>query len=643
MIMPNFLRTGKRLAIFGALASVAMGQSGNAALAPQGTEYRIGGARPGDQVLPQLSLSSLGGFVVWQDNFTDGDGLGISAVRITGDGLPSPSAFRINENSAGDQENVQIAMLNDGGAAVAWQGGALGFQDIYIRFIKSDGTFATGDIRVNSYVDQSQQQPSIAVLPNGNVVVVWGSQGQDGHLQGVFGQILDSAGNKVGEEFQVNESTQYNQRTPAVAALSNGRFVVTWVSEKSRGITTDAIAPSGVPQERNAGRTIFGVDVYARIFQANAEAVGTELLVNTGLNICANPAISAQSKGGFAVAWGEDNAGSTDSWDVVARSFDSAGIPAGTATRLNARIYGDQFSPKIAGTSSGYIATWTSLAQDGSMDGIFGRNLTVEGAPDGDEFQVNTTTVSKQIQAVPASDGERNLIVVWSGFTIGSGFDLYAQRYTAGSALPEPQAPVAHGISGSKILVTWPELTGFPGASYVLHVDGREMSGSLLANYHVVTGLAPGSSHQFRLGYRLPNGLSSGLSVAATASTWGEDENGDGLPDDWQALHWPNSNETGITGADDYDADGASNFKEFLAGTNPRDAKSALKLQLRQTGQGLQVEWNTQPGFIYQLQTSSDSQTWTDVGGSRFAAGAVDSVLVNNSNNLSMFRVVRIR
>ena len=39
---------------------------------------------------------------------------------------------------------------------------------------------------------------------------------------------------EVGNEFLVNQFTSYNQRTPAVAALTDGGFVVAWVSEQQR-------------------------------------------------------------------------------------------------------------------------------------------------------------------------------------------------------------------------------------------------------------------------------------------------------------------------------------------------------------------------------------------------------------------------
>src|SRR5581483_12062678 len=47
-----------------------------------GVEYAIAGSLPGDQVWPDVAVSSAGGFIVWQDNATDGSGWGISARKL---------------------------------------------------------------------------------------------------------------------------------------------------------------------------------------------------------------------------------------------------------------------------------------------------------------------------------------------------------------------------------------------------------------------------------------------------------------------------------------------------------------------------------------------------------------------------------
>ena len=241
---------------------------------PQGGEYPLVGQFRGDQVLPSVSLGGSGGYVVWQDNVTDGDGLGISARRLGGNFLGSLSAFRVNVEGAADQQNPRVQLLKNGDAAFVWQSGPPGAQDIFARFIGASGTFVTGDILVNTFTPGQQADPAISVLSNGNVAVVWSSVGQDGSMQGVFGQVLSPTGEKVGPEFQINQFSRSNQRTPAVTSLNGGDYIVAWVSEQQRFENS--------------------VDIYARRFNTAQGALGGEFLVNTTTSLCANPALSPQ-------------------------------------------------------------------------------------------------------------------------------------------------------------------------------------------------------------------------------------------------------------------------------------------------------------------------------------------------------------
>src|SRR6516162_8320053 len=50
-----------------------------------GSEYAITGRLPGDQVHPAVSISTNGGYIIWQDNWIDGNGLGIGAMRLNSD------------------------------------------------------------------------------------------------------------------------------------------------------------------------------------------------------------------------------------------------------------------------------------------------------------------------------------------------------------------------------------------------------------------------------------------------------------------------------------------------------------------------------------------------------------------------------
>jgi len=373
---------------------------------------------PGDHVHPSLSFTTNGGYIVWEDYWTDQNGLGIGAMRLKDDLTGSGLTFKVNSVGAGDQEAGQVSILNNGGAVFAWQGGRKGFQHIYARFLSPSNTWVTGDLTVNSSTNRFQASPVVATLLNGNAAIVYVSVNQagPGSMMDVYLQMLTPSGNKIGGEIQVNQFIANNQRTPAVAALPDGRLLVGWVSEQQRW--TDA--SNGVPS----------VDIYARIFDSTGAPAGDEFRVNANDQICAAPDFTAAADGGFMASWMEkDLAVRNNGWDIFARRFSSA-LVGGTETRVNTQIYGDQYSSKVRRSGSTYLDVWTSLGQDGSREGVFGRYLNDDGSVSGGEFQVNTTVFGSQMHQVLGSDGAGRFLAAWTGYGVGpNGFDLYGQKY----------------------------------------------------------------------------------------------------------------------------------------------------------------------------------------------------------------------
>src|SRR5207248_8935608 len=101
---------------------------------------------------------------------------------------------------------------------------------------------------------------------------------------------------------------------------------------------------------------------------------------------------------------------------------------------------------KIASVGDSQLIVWTSMGQDGSLEGVFGQ-LLAGGAMSGHEFRVNTTTISRQMHPTITSKGEGQFLVAWSSFVRGTSFDLYAQRYAGGQPLPQPPAPFVSAVS----------------------------------------------------------------------------------------------------------------------------------------------------------------------------------------------------
>ena len=442
MLLSSFIRR-KVVCWFLAAASplIAFGQTN---FSPQGVEYAIAGVFPGDQAYPCVAINSSGGCLVWQDNSVTTNGLRIRAERLNSgftslDGTNFVVSAVAKAKTTGDQEKPQVASLPGGGAVVVWQGGKTGLQQIFARFLNSAGSFITKDLRVSAFPRINQTNPQVAVLANGNVVVVWSSFGQDGSMEGIFARIFSATGSPLGAEFQVNQSYLYNQRSPALSALSDGRFVVVWISEMQRADPAS-------------------VGVYARIFNASGLAAGGEFAVDATntVSLCANPSVAGSPLGGFAVGWSQKDgvvqaivsnpndatgvapgaAGfpaiswSTNGWDVFGRLFDAHGSPITSPFRLNCYTYGDQFAPKFSSLGAAYMAVWTSIGQDGSWEGVFGQFITPAGnLVFTNDLQVNTTWISRQFQPAVAADGVNRFLVVWSSFSASTSLDLFAQTY----------------------------------------------------------------------------------------------------------------------------------------------------------------------------------------------------------------------
>lgn len=612
-------------AVSGAWVLLA-GVHAEVALQPQGTEYLLSRGLIGDQTRPALSLSATGGLVVWQDNAVDGDGLGIMAAELNASWSPIPTRiFRVNQTAAGDQELPAVELLPGGGALIVWQGGPAGQQDIWGRVLQPDGRFAGGEFRVNTHTANRQTAPRLARLADGNLLVLWNSWDQDGHMQGVFGQRLSPTGVKLGGEFQVNQFTAYNQRDPAVTVLEDGSFVVAWVSEQARFENS--------------------VDIFARRFRPDGTPLGDELRLNTSTNLCANPALAPGWNGGFMAAWSERNtADLTNMWDVVMGSFDANGNLLGSVVLANQHRPHNQFAPQIAALGGTRLVVWTSYAQDGSREGVYGRLVGQFGAL-GDEFLVNTTTASKQMEPAVASDGVGRFLVAWAGYVGGGpGFEIQAQRFAGEQALPAPGAPLVCALDAYSLLVSWTPLAGYSDfAAYHLYVDGASTPLVLTDNFKVFDEFNPTSVHTFRLAYALKDGRVSPLSEPASGRTWGRDRNNDGLPDDWQAQYWGVNSATWPPAGADSDGDGASNLAEFLAGTDPTNPESALRLSIQPTTGGLLLQWNAVPGSIYQLQASDDLRTWSDAAGPAFAPGDQAASVVPTNAATVYYRVIRIR
>lgn len=307
-------------------------------------------------------------------------------------------------------------------------------------------TSISGEIRVNSFISNDQRTANIASLSDGGFVVIWVSNGQDGDGPGVYGQRFDSAGNAVGDEFQVNTYTLLDQDNPSVVGLSDGGFVVAWESNLQDG----------------SGRGIYG-----QSFNFDGTPTGDEFQINTATFASqANPQLESSSDGGFVVIWHSSD-GSGDG--IFGQRFDAAGNAVGVEFQINTNTVNSQFFGSVAGLNDGgFIVTWSSRGQDGSGLGIFGQRFNIDGTAVGTEFQVNTVTANDQFISSVAGLGDGGYVVTWESlFQDGSSWGIFGQRFNAdGTPSGEEfqvntftsgvqRTPFVTGLSDGGFLVTW--------------------------------------------------------------------------------------------------------------------------------------------------------------------------------------------
>lgn len=132
-----------------------------------------------------------------------------------------------------------MAYFPSGNFVVTWRSDD---NDIYAKIFDTEGVNTTGSFRVNDYTDGSQNRPFAADLPSGGGIS-WLSSGQDGDGNGIYAQLFDNNGEKIGPEFLVNDDIQEDQQYPAIAVHNDGAMVITWTDNTQKKVFFQRFVP----------------------------------------------------------------------------------------------------------------------------------------------------------------------------------------------------------------------------------------------------------------------------------------------------------------------------------------------------------------------------------------------------------------
>ena len=312
--------------------------------------------------------------------------------------------FQVNTHTDYAQSNPDITTLDGGSFVITWQSNnQIGFgYDTFAKIYDAQGNVESGEIQINSQSYSHQQDPSIAAINGGGFVVAWESYQQDGSGYGVYTQIFDEYGAKVGTELLVNTTTSESQKNPSVSALGEGGFVINWESQSS-----------GVQ----------GYDIYSQIFSNDGIAVGGEFVVNsTTGGAQTSPIITELSGGEFVIAWQSDT-------DLYAQMYDANGSAIGDEFIINTFTANDQKNADIIALSDGgFMLSWQSNTQDkddGSDDnGIYSQIYDASGNAITNGFIANENTDYSRSDAKVAVLNDGGFVLTWA-----EGLSAHGQRY----------------------------------------------------------------------------------------------------------------------------------------------------------------------------------------------------------------------
>ncbi len=483
-----------------------------------GTEFRINEYTTGQQLSPKVATNGNTYFVVWQTQYQDGSGSGIYGRLYDSNATPLGAEFQINSYTTSDQASPSIA-YNGSRYCVAW---ASNGQDgdgygVFAQIFDSNAVKIGSEFQINTYT--TNYQYNVLITNKGdNFLAVWNSRGQDSDNGGVFGQLLDQNGTKIGSEFQINTYTADLQHPQSIVSNDEG-YLVSWISRGQdgdlNGVYAQLLHADGSKRgnELRINTTTAGHQLYPIIIPVNDgyTAFWTGQLASTffgiftkhlGFTDIVNPDTDNDmlTDGNEVNLYGTsplDNDSDGDllsdadevlTYDTSPLNSDTDGdtltdgfeVSVGMNPKVN-DLAGDQDNDGLTNAEEIQLGT-DILKADTDNDGLsdFVEAKTYQIGP---EFQINTFTLSSQHDPAVSSNGDGYFVTWTDNRQLNAGANIYGQ-FLDSSGLPEgneilintytlsdQSAPsvASQGIGYNGYLVSWQSYDKPGGNNYDIY------------------------------------------------------------------------------------------------------------------------------------------------------------------------------
>lgn len=210
---------------------------------------------------------------------------------------------------------------------------------------------------------------------------------------------------------------------------------------------------------------------------------------------------------------------------------------------------------------------------------------------------------------LPTSEGVRVTDTFLAGYAYAANFGWI----NLGSGIPENGHTYTNSSAADFGVNLSPDgrLNGYAYSPNVGWINFEQVHGQPRVN--LLNGKFTGSAYSANIGWI---SLATTVSELTTVTITRKDEDHDGMPDNWERLHWGNL--TAADGVTDSDADGQSDAAEYLAGTLPLDRDSMLRVVSQTFTAGhtqSEITFTISPNRRYRVEhNESLADAWLDSG-----------------------------
>jgi Ca2+-binding RTX toxin-like protein len=438
-----------------------------------GSQHTVNTTIAGDQEGSAVTQLLNGDIVVaWTDR--NGSAINVRGQILSSDGVTKEgSEFMLNTTLTGDQFDVALTALGDGGFAAAWTSSSsipADFNDplnwellagaiqnhIVTQSFNASGTLAGGEsIRFNEvgYIPELSGMPAAGPVYLDRLIQSSAALAAD--LSDTSGEYSLIFSEEVHAEFSdfvvpvppVWENYKAGQNSLITDTVGDRANPYMWEVPQEGALSdatmsTSFFVPGSAPEIADLDKLLNprklilenGLSLIAYWRQANASNEGGVFLdfyraagtVHVGSDNGIGPSIAQLTNGNVVAVWSDTLGSSDGNEDIRGQLLTEDGTKIGGEFVVTNQG-NDQWTPEVAALTDGrFLVVWEDRAGDGSGSSIKAQLFSEDGIKSGEAFTVNTSTAGDQIRPTVTALANGDALVTWTD-TNGATNDIYSQ------------------------------------------------------------------------------------------------------------------------------------------------------------------------------------------------------------------------